>query len=104
LADSIRAVLSQALFKRIDIKGRIAVMEVLIATNAVRTLIRESKTHQIQSALQTGRKYGMQTLDEAIATYLEAGRISPAEAYMKCVDKEKFRPYLTEPPPDFTEV
>jgi twitching motility protein PilT len=70
----------------------------------VRAMIRESKTHQIQSALQTGRKYGMQTLDEAIFTHLKSGRISATEAYMKCVDKEKFRTYLTEPPPDFTEV
>ncbi len=46
----------------------------------------------------------MQTLDDAIATLLKAGRISPTEAYMKCVDKEKFRPYLTEAPEDFTEV
>jgi twitching motility protein PilT len=67
-------------------------------------MIRESKTHQIQSALQTGKKYGMQTLDDAIFAHLKAGRISSTEAYMKCVDKEKFRAYLTEPPPDFTEV
>ncbi len=104
LADGIRAVISQALFKRIDIKGRIAVLEILIATHALRAMIRESKTHQIQSALQTGKKYGMQTLDDAIAAHLKAGRISPTEAYMKCVDKEKFRTYLTEPPADFTEV
>ena len=104
LADGIRAVVSQALFKRIDMKGRIAVLEILIATQAVRAMIRESKTHQIQSAIQTGKKYGMQTLDDSIASHLKAGRIDPTEAYMKCVDKEKFRQYLTEPPPDFTEV
>ncbi len=104
LADGIRAVVSQALFKRIDVKGRIAVLEILIATHAVRAMIREAKTHQIPSALQTGKKYGMQTLDDAIATHLKAGRISPTEAYMKCVDKEKFRTYLTETPADFTEV
>jgi twitching motility protein PilT len=104
LADSLRAVLSQALFKRIDVKGRIAVMEILIATHAVRAMIRESKTHQIVSAMQTGKKYGMQTLDDGIAFHLQAGRISPEEAYMKSVDKERFKPYLTEPPADFTEV
>jgi twitching motility protein PilT len=104
LADSIRAVVSQALFKRTDIKGRIAVLEILVATHAVRAMIRESKTHQLQSALQTGKKYGMQTLDDAISTHLKAGRINPTEAYQKCVDKEKFRGYLTEAPPDFTEV
>ena len=77
LADGLRAVVSQALFKRIDVKGRIAVLEILIATHAVRAMIRESKTHQILSALQTGKKYGMQTLDDAIAVHLKAGRINP---------------------------
>lgn len=104
LADGLRAVVSQALFKRIDIKARCAIQEILIATHAVRAMIRESKTHQIPSAMQTGKKYGMQTLDDGIAARLHAGQISPDEAYMKCVDKEKFKPYLTEPPQDFTEV
>ncbi|GLI34166.1 type IV pilus twitching motility protein PilT [Desulforhabdus amnigena] len=104
LADGLRAVISQALFKRADVKGRCAVLEILIATHAVRAMIRESKTHQIISAMQTGKKYGMQTLDDGIAAQLKAGRISPDEAYMKCVDKEKFKSYLTEPPLDFTEI
>ncbi len=104
LADGIRAVISQALFKRTDVKGRVAVLEILIATHAVRAMIREAKTHQVPSALQTGKKYGMQTLDDAISTLLKSGKISATEAYMKCVDKEKFRAYLTEPPEDFTEV
>ena len=104
LADVLRAVVSQALFKRIDTKGRIACLEILIATHAVRAMIREGKTHQVPSAIQTGKKYGMQTLDDAIMGHLQAGRISPDEAYMKCVDKTKFKPYLNEPPADFTEV
>lgn len=104
LADSLRAVLSQALFKRVDVKGRIAVVEILVATHAVRAMIREGKNHQILSAMQTGKRYGMQTLDDGIAAHLQAGRISPEESYMKCVDKERFRSYLSEPPADFTEV
>jgi twitching motility protein PilT len=104
LADGIRAVISQALFKRVDIKGRCAVLEILIATHAVRAMIREAKTHQIISAIQTGKKYGMQTLDDGIAEHLQRGRVSADEAYMKCVDKERFKPYLTEAPKDFTEV
>jgi twitching motility protein PilT len=104
LADGLRAVIAQALFKRIDVKGRCAVLEILVATHAVRAMIRESKTHQITSAMQTGKKYGMQTLDDGIFAQLKSGRISPDEAYMKCVDKEKFKPYLTEAPQDFTEV
>ena len=104
LADGLRAVISQALFKREDIKGRIAVLEILIATHAVRAMIRESKTHQLPSAMQTGKKYGMQTLDDGIMTLLQAGKIGAEESYLKCVDKEKFRQYLSQAPADFTEV
>ena len=104
LADGLRAVVSQALFKRVDVKGRCAVLEILIATHAVRAMIREGKTHQIPSAMQTGKKYGMQTLDDGIMAQLKAGRISSDDAYSKCVDKEKFKPYLTEAPLDFTEI
>jgi twitching motility protein PilT len=63
LADGIRAVVAQVLFKRIDKKGRCAALEILIANSAVRNLIRESKTFQIPSMIQTGKKYGMQLLD-----------------------------------------
>jgi twitching motility protein PilT len=104
LADGIRAVISQALFKRVDIKGRIAVLEVLVATHGVRAMIREAKTHQLLSAMQTGKKYGMQTLDDGIMVHLAAGRVSAEESYMKCVDKERFKPYLQTAPADFTDV
>ncbi|UCG13855.1 MAG: type IV pilus twitching motility protein PilT [Deltaproteobacteria bacterium] len=104
LADGIRAVISQNLLKRVDIPGRICCPEILIATHAVRALVREAKTYQIPTAIQTGKKYGMQTLDDSIMTHLKANRISPDEAYMKCEDKEKFRPHLRTPPADFTEV
>ena len=66
LSDGIRAIISQTLFKRIDKKGRIPALEILIATPAVRNLIREGKSHQIPSMIQTGKKYGMQLLDDAI--------------------------------------
>jgi len=66
LSDGLRAVVAQVLFKRIDKKGRCAAMEILIATPAVRNLIREGKTHQIPSMIQTGKQYGMQLLDDAI--------------------------------------
>jgi twitching motility protein PilT len=92
LADGIRAVVAQNLLK------------ILIATHAVRALVRENKTYQIPTAIQTGKKYGMQSLDDAIMTQLKSNRISPDEAYMKCDDKEKFRPFLRNPPADFTEV
>ena len=104
LSESLRAVISQTLFKRIDRKGRVAALEILIATPAVRNLIRENKTFQINSVIETGKKYGMQSLDQAIMDLLERNIISPEEAYNKCVDKSKFRQFLKEPPADFTEV
>jgi twitching motility protein PilT len=104
LADGIRAVVAQNLLKRIDIPGRIVCPEILIATHAVRALVRENKTYQIPTSIQTGKKYGMQSLDDAIMTQLKSNRISADEAYMKCDDKEKFRPFLRNPPTDFTEV
>ena len=104
LADGIRAVVAQNLFKRIDKKGRCAALEILIATPAVRNLIREAKTFQIGSMIQTGKKYGMQSLDDAIMQHLEAKRIGPDDAYNKANDKSKFRPFLKNPPVDFTDA
>ena len=104
LADGIRAVVAQVLFKRVDKKGRCAAMEILIATPAVRNLIREAKTHQIASMIQTGKKYGMQLLDDAVMDLLNKGWISPDEAYQKANDKGKFRPFLKTPPSDFTDA
>ena len=104
LADGIRAVISQILFRRIDRKGRCAALEILIANPAVRNLIRESKTFQIPSMIQTGKKYGMQLLDDAIMDLYNRGWISADDAYLKCNDKAKFRPFLKSPPTDFTEV
>ncbi|HDL08050.1 MAG TPA: type IV pili twitching motility protein PilT, partial [Desulfobacteraceae bacterium] len=104
LSDGIRAVVAQVLFKRIDKKGRCAALEILIATPAVRNLIRESKTHQLASMMQTGKKYGMQLLDDAIMDLYKKGWIGSDEAYAKANDKAKFRPLLKNPPTDFTEA
>ncbi|HOK06965.1 MAG TPA: type IV pilus twitching motility protein PilT [Syntrophales bacterium] len=104
LADGIRAVIAQVLFKRIDKKGRCAALEIMIANSAVRNLIREGKTFQIPSMIQTGKKYGMQLLDDAINDLLMKGWISPDEAYAKANDKARFRPFLKNPPADFTEA
>ncbi len=104
LADALKAVVSQTLFKRIDVPERCAALEVLVCTPAVRNLIREGKTFQLLSVMQTGKRYGMQTLDDAIMTFLEKGWISPDDAYTNCIDKGKFAPYLISPPTDFTDV
>ena len=104
LADGLRAVLSQVLFKRVDKKGRCAALEILVANSAVRNLVREAKTFQIPSMIQTGKKYGMQLLDDAIMELLNKGWISPDDAYIKANDKTKFRPFLKTSPGDFTEA
>ncbi len=104
LADALKAVVSQTLFKRTDVKGRCAALEILIATPAVRNLIREGKTYQILSAMQTGKKYGMQTMDDAILEFLDKKIISSDDAYSNSIEKSKFLKYLRRPPSDFTEV
>ena len=104
LSDGLRAVIAQVLFKRIDRKGRVVALEILIANPAVRNLIREAKTHQIPSMIQTGKKYGMILLDDSIMNLYTKGMISAEEAYSKANDKGRFRPLLKTAPPDFTEA
>ena len=104
MSDGLRTVIAQVLFKRIDKKGRCAALEILIAVPAVRNLIREAKTHQIMSMIQTGKKYGMQLLDDAIMDLLNKRWISADEAYMKANEKSRFRPMLKNPPTDFTDA
>ncbi|WP_417910824.1 type IV pilus twitching motility protein PilT [Candidatus Electronema sp. PJ] len=104
LADALKAVVSQTLFKRIDKKGRCAALEILICTPAVRNLIREGKTYQIPSAMQTGKKYGMATLDDAIEDLLIKRQIAAEDAYTNCIEKPRFLKYLKKPPSDFTDI
>jgi twitching motility protein PilT len=104
LSDGIRAVISQVLFKRIDKKALCVALEILIATPAARNLIREGKTHQIPSVIQTGKKYGMILLDDAIMELYTKGWISADDAYLKANDKGKFRNFIKNPPADFTEA
>ena len=104
LADALKAVVSQMLFKRIDKKGRCAAQEILICTPAVRNLIREAKTYQIPSAMQTGKKYGMATLDDTIEDLLKKRMINPDDAYVNCIEKKRFLKYMKNPPSDFTDA
>ena len=104
LADALKAVVSQTLFKRIDKKGRVAAQEILICTPAVRNLIREGKTYQIPSAMQTGKKYGMATLDDTIEELLTKRIIAAEDAYTNCIEKPRFLKYLKKPPSDFTDI
>src|SRR5881394_1138559 len=100
LSEALKGIVAQSLFKRIDKKGRVAALEILVFTTAVANLVREGKTHQIPGMIQVGKKMGNQPLDDAIMEHLRMKRISPEEAYDKSLDKKKFRPFLTTPPID----
>ncbi|HKY72561.1 MAG TPA: type IV pilus twitching motility protein PilT [Nitrospira sp.] len=98
LSTALRMVVAQNLFKRIDQKGRCAALEILVCTPAIANLIREAKTFQIASMMQTGKAAGMQTLDDAIQELLNKKWISPEEAYEKSTDKGRFSKLLKTPP------
>jgi len=100
LSTSLRVVVAQNLFKRVDVKGRCAALEILVCNAAIGNLIRDAKTFQIPSAMQTGKKLGMQTLDDAIQDLLTKKWIAPEEAYEKAIDKNRFASLLKTPPDD----
>lgn len=100
LSEALKGVVAQNLFKRIDKKGRVAALEILVFNTAVANLVREGKTHQIPGMIQVGKRQGNTPLDDSIMDHLKAKRISPEEAYDKCIDKKKFRPFLAHPPED----
>jgi twitching motility protein PilT len=95
LANSLRGVVAQLLLKRSDRAGRIAVNEILIANAAVAAIIREGATHKLQDIIVSGRAQGMQFMDDAIWALLEKGIVSPHEAFMKAIDKSRFKPFLS---------
>ncbi len=100
LSEALRGVVAQNLFKRIDKKGRVAALEILVFTTAIANLVREGKTHQLPGMIQVGKKLGNQPLDDSIMEHVRMKRISPEDAYDKCLDKKKFRPFLATPPLD----
>ncbi|HZF01183.1 MAG TPA: type IV pilus twitching motility protein PilT [Methylomirabilota bacterium] len=100
LSESLKGVVAQTLFKRIDKKGRCAAFEILVFTTAVANLVREGKTHQIPGMIQVGKKLGNQPLDDHIMEHLRMKRIAPEDAYEKALDRKKFRALLAHPPED----
>jgi twitching motility protein PilT len=87
LSESLRAVISQTLLKKIG-GGRIAAHEIMIGTPAIRNLIREGKIAQMYSAIQTGQNVGMQTLDQCLQDLTRMGMVSKEEARFKAANKE----------------
>jgi len=90
LSESLQAVISQTLLKKVG-GGRIAAHEVMVGTPAIRNLIREAKVAQMYSAIQTGRRDGMQTLDQNLKELVDAGKITAKAAQSKAVSKDLFR-------------
>lgn len=88
LSTVLQAVVSQQLIPKKEGKGRVAAFEIMIATPAIRNLIREGKTHQIASSIQTGISMGMQSMDGSIANLYREGKISREEAISFAVDPE----------------
>jgi twitching motility protein PilT len=95
LANSLRGVVAQLLLKRVDRPGRIAVNEILITNAAVAAIIREGATQKLQDVIVSGKAQGMQFMDDAIWALLEKGIVSPHEAFMKAIDKNRFKPFLS---------
>lgn len=79
LSGALQGIVAQQLLPRADQPGRVAALEILVATPAIKNLIRESKTHQIPSAIQTGAKFGMKTMEASLRELLEKGIISPED-------------------------
>src|SRR6185503_13268567 len=100
LAESLKGVVSQVLLRKKEGKGRLAAQEIMVGTSAISNLVRENKIHQIPSMIQTGKKDGMQLLDQHILEFLMSNQIDPLEAYMKSNNKSTFRQYLKEKPPE----
>lgn len=90
LAGTVQGVIAQQLVPRIDRPGRVAAVEVMVVTPAIKNLIRENKTYQIISQIQTGAKFGMQSLDMALRQLLAKGIISKEEGIKRAADPENF--------------
>ncbi len=94
LSLALLAILSQRLLPRLDGQGRVPVVEVMVANNAIRNLIREGKTHQMISIMQTGADQGMQTIDRALQRAYQEGFISLEDALPLVTDEKAFRSSL----------
>src|SRR5476649_2609141 len=96
LAASLRGIVAQLLLKKADGSGRLAVNEILISNNAVSSIIREGAVEKLTDVLISGRSEGMQFMDDAIMALVNKKLVSPREAYMKAIDKQRFAPLLKD--------
>ena len=95
LAATLKGVISQVLLPKAEGQGRVAAREILVATPAISALIREGKTHQVYSAIQTGANYGMCTMEKSLAELHGAGAITDEDALAKANHPQELRPLIT---------
>lgn len=93
-SSAIQAIISQQLLPKADESGRVAAFEVMVATTAIRNLIREDKIHQIDTAIQTGAKYQMQTMDASLLELYRKGLISKDSALTQAINQENIKKYI----------
>ncbi len=98
LADSLQGVIAQQLLPKADGTGRVAAIEVLLSTPAVKNIIREGKEPQLYTAIQTGRNIGMQTMDQALSELCQSGLITHDAALERCVDRVELERTLRRTP------
>jgi twitching motility protein PilT len=94
LSNTIEGIIAQQLLPMLG-GGRIAALEIMIATPAIRNMIREAKTHQMYSVVETGSEHGMQTMDRALSDLHRTGYVSYEEASRRSVDKDSFSRLVT---------
>jgi len=94
LASTLEAVIAQQLLPKAGQVGRVPAVEVMIVTAGIRNLIREGKTHQIYSMMETGGDVGMQTMDRALASLVRTGMVSEDEASSRAVDRDNYKRWL----------
>jgi len=99
LGESLKGVVCQQLLKTTDGKGRVAALEIMLGNAAIGNLIREGKTFQIPSMIQTARNEGMQLMDTHLMELLNTGKITAGEAYRCAADKKTFEPKLPKRKP-----
>jgi twitching motility protein PilT len=98
LSLALLAIVTQQLVPALDNANRYPAVEILVATNAIRNLIRTAQDHQIRSHISTGRSEGMMTMEQSLAELVSAGRIARDTAFSHCYNTHELRQYLNEPP------
>jgi twitching motility protein PilT len=94
LAESLRGIVAQQLLRKKAGSGRVPAVEILVGSHAVSNIIREGKIEKIVSVIQSGKREGMQSMDDALGDLVNAGEISGADAYMKATDKNRFAAHV----------